>query len=42
MDAICQGSMQDYQLATAESQALLVWLKKFVRAYVVTDDEPEA
>jgi CRISPR-associated protein Cmr5 len=42
MDAICQGSMQDYQLATAESQALLVWLKKFARAYVVTDDEPEA
>lgn len=34
MTAICNESMQHYQLATAETQALLVWLKKFARAYL--------
>jgi len=32
MACIAEGSMHQYQLATAETQALLVWLKKFARA----------
>lgn len=38
MSAICDGQMSDYQLATAETQALLVWLKKFARAYLAIED----
>lgn len=38
MVAICDGQMNEYQLATAETQALLVWLKKFARAYLAIDD----
>ena len=32
MTSICNNNMQKYQLATAETQALLVWMKKFARA----------
>ncbi|MDP5134275.1 MAG: type III-B CRISPR module-associated protein Cmr5 [Paraglaciecola sp.] len=39
MQAICTNDMAKYQLATAETQALLVWLKKFARAYLLDDSE---
>ncbi|KKO48129.1 hypothetical protein VT06_13290 [Arsukibacterium sp. MJ3] len=38
MQAICNNDMAKYQQATAETQALLVWFKKFARAYLITDD----
>lgn len=34
MLSITNGSQQDYQLATSETQALLVWFKKFARALI--------
>ena len=38
MQAICEGSMHQYQLATAETQALLAWLVKFARAYIKSEE----
>ncbi len=37
MEAICDGSMRQYQLAAIETQALLVWLKKFADIYLTKD-----
>lgn len=39
MEAVCSNSMQDYQLAAAETQAILVWLKKFTQAYLKDESE---
>lgn len=41
IQAICERDMASYQLATAETQALLVWLKKFARAYLQVDESTE-
>jgi len=34
MDAITAGDMQRYMAAQAEAQALLVWIKKFTKAFL--------
>ncbi len=33
MDGITQGDMKTYRVAQAEAQALLIWVKKFSKAY---------
>jgi CRISPR-associated protein Cmr5 len=38
MQAIVEQDMASYQLATAETLALLVWLKKFARAYLTAEE----
>lgn len=39
MPAITQGNQQQYQLAQAEAQALLSWIKDFARAEISGDME---
>ena len=36
---ITTGDMASYRMAQAEAQALLLWVKKFSRAYCVVEDE---
>lgn len=37
LQSICEQDMAKYQLATAETQAILVWFKKFARAYLACE-----
>lgn len=41
IDAIANGDMHLYRIAQAETQALLIWVKKFSRIYI-TDKKAEA
>ena len=39
IDSITTQSMLQYQLATVETQAILVWMKKFAQAYLQSEKE---
>lgn|SRR5690554_35470 len=39
LEALTAGSQQQYQLAQAEAQALLAWIKDFARAEIAGDRE---
>lgn len=38
LDAIIQSDMKTYRLGQAEAQALMDWVKKFAKAYMVDED----
>ncbi|QHQ53575.1 type III-B CRISPR module-associated protein Cmr5 [Aeromonas media] len=39
MTSLCQGDLKRYQQAQAESLALLVWVRKFARAMLNTNEK---
>ena len=40
MEAICDGDMHQYRIAQAEAQALMSWVVKFAKAYMITEPRP--
>lgn len=41
MRGVVNNDMHNYRLAQTESQALMVWVKKFAKAYMQTDSDED-